>query len=102
MNIVWTKFALNEVREIYTYYKFRTSVRIAKNIKKQIFSSIKNLSKYSRQGEEEKLLAHKKGEYRYILAGNYKVIYTVVKNEIFIMNLFDCRRNPEIIKNKTM
>ena len=98
MNIIWTHEALEETKSIYQYYKLKASIIIAKNIKSKIFSSVKNLSKQGRKGQIEELLLHKKDEYRYLVAGNYKVIYKVTEKEIYIMKVFDCRQNPEKIK----
>ena len=98
MNIIWTHEALEETKLIYQYYKLKVSVRLAKNIKSKIFSSVKNLQKQVRKGQIEELLLHKKGEYRYLVAGNYKVIYKITEKEIYIMKVFDCRQNPEKLK----
>ena len=95
MNIIWTREALEETKLIYEYYKLEVSLKVAKSIKSKIFSSVKNLHKQPRKGQTEELLSHKKGEYRYLVASNYKVIYKVAEKEIFIMKVFDCRRNPE-------
>jgi len=95
MNIIWTREALQETKLIYEYYKLRVSVKVAKNIKNNIFSSVKNLQKQPGKGQVEELLLHKDGEYRYLVTSNYKVIYKVTEKEIFIMKVFDCRRNPE-------
>jgi plasmid stabilization system protein ParE len=99
MEIIWTREALEETKSIYKYYKLKASLRVARNIKNRIFSSIKNLSKQVRKGQIEELLLHKKGEYRYLVTGNYKVIYKITEKEIYIMKVFDCRQNPEKIKS---
>ena len=98
MNIIWTHEALEETKLIYQYYKLKVSVRLAKNIKSKIFSSVKNLQKQVRKGQIEELLLHKKGEYRYLITGNYKVIYKITEKAIYIMTVFDCRQNPEKLK----
>ncbi|MFH1005421.1 MAG: type II toxin-antitoxin system RelE/ParE family toxin [Bacteroidota bacterium] len=99
MEVIWTKEALVDVKEIYNYYKYNASIRIAKNLKNKILFSTKTLNKQARQGQAEELLKHKNEEYRYLVTGNYKVIYKITdKNEIFIMKVFDCKRNPEIIR----
>lgn len=98
MKVIWTKEALQETKTIYNYYKFRASIKVAKSIRDKIFSSTKNLNKQARKGQAEELLTHKNGEFRYLLTGNYKIIYKIIENEVYIMKVFDCRRNPEIIK----
>lgn len=100
MKVIWTKEALDEIRIIYNYYKLNVSIRIATNIKNKILSSTRNLIKLPRRGQAEELLKHKKEEFRYLVTGKYKVIYKITaEKKIFIMKVFDCRRNPEIIKS---
>lgn len=99
MKVIWTNEALSETKLIYKYYKLKASIKVAESIKIQILSSTKNLNKQARKGQIEDLLTHKDGEFRYLLAGNYKVIYKIIEKEVFIMKVFDCRRNPKIIKN---
>ncbi len=99
MEIVWTREALEETKSIYKYYKLKASLRVAKNIKNKIFSTVKGLSKQVRKGQIEELLSHKKGEYRYLVAGNYKVIYKITEKAIYILKVFDCRQNPEKLKS---
>ncbi len=100
MKIIWTKEAIVDTKEIYNFYKCKASIKVAKNLKNKILSSTKSLNKQARQGQAEELLKHKNEEYRYLVTGNYKVIYKITnKNELFIMKVFDCRRNPEILKN---
>jgi len=98
MKIIWTHEALEETKLIYKYYKLKVSVKVANSIKSKIFSSVKNLHKHVRKGQIEELLLHKKEEYRYLVTGNYKVIYKITEKEIYIIKVFDCRRNPEKIK----
>jgi hypothetical protein len=42
---------------------------------------------------EELLLDHPKG-FRYLVEGNYKILYWISENEINIASIFDCRQNP--------
>ena len=97
MNVIWTNEALQETKAIYNYYKFRASIKVAESIKRKILSSTKNLNLHARKGQTEVLLKHKIGEFRYLLAGNYKVIYKIVEKDVYIMKVFDCRRNPDLI-----
>lgn len=97
MTVIWTQEALQELKIIYEYYKISVSVKIAKSIKDKIFASTKNLSKHVRKGQLEELLTYKPEEYRYLLMGYYKIVYKIGKEKVYIMKVFDCRRNPQII-----
>ena len=98
MKVIWTNEALQETKLIYNYYKCKVSIKVAKSIRSKILSSVKNLDKQARKGQTEELLTHKNEEFRYLLTGNYKVIYKIIEKEVYVMKVFDCRRNPEIIK----
>jgi toxin ParE1/3/4 len=98
MKIIWTHEALIETKLIYNYYKLRASLRVAKSIKNKLFSSVKNLQSHPRKGQIEDLLLHKKGEFRYLITGNFKMIYKITEKEIYIIKVFDSRQNPEKIK----
>ncbi len=99
MKVIWTNEALKETKLIYNYYKLRVSIKVAESIKNKILSFAKTLNKQARKGQLEELLVHKNEEFRYLLIGNYKIIYKIIEKEVFIMKVFDCRRNPKIIKN---
>ncbi|MEI7503402.1 MAG: hypothetical protein WCJ61_08955, partial [Paludibacter sp.] len=43
MKVFWTKFALDSLKEIFTYYKDNVSVTIANNIKNSILLSTRQL-----------------------------------------------------------
>jgi plasmid stabilization system protein ParE len=97
MKIIWTEFAISELKSIYDYYKWNVGITIAKKIKTQIFASAKQLTKFPESGQiEENLL--RLGEFRYLVSGNYKIIYKQVTENIFITDIFDCRQNPKIMK----
>jgi toxin ParE1/3/4 len=45
------------------------------------------------------MLSERKFEYRYLVQGNYKIIYRIEGNYIRIAVVFDTRQNPEKLKN---
>ena len=46
----------------------------------------------------ESQLKNRKKKYRYLLEGNYKIIYSVEGILATISSVFDCRQNPKKIK----
>jgi len=54
-----------------------------------------SLSKQPRKGQRELLLADRHKEYRYIVEGNYKIIYWVDLATVHIAAVFDSRQNPD-------
>ena len=98
MTVIWTIPAKYRLKEIYLYYKHTASVTIAKNLIKKIFETTRSLPPNPKMGSVEGLLKHKKEEYRYLVKGNYKILYKMKGEEIFITDIFDCRQNPEKMK----
>jgi len=37
-------------------------------------------------------------KYRHLIEGNYKILYSVSENAIFINRVFDCRKDPNKLK----
>ena len=47
------------------------------------------------RGAIEPMLAHREGEYRYLIEGNYKIIYRIADSEtVLVVNIFDTRQDP--------
>jgi hypothetical protein len=50
-------------------------------------------------GTVEPLLWEFAEEYRYLVVGNYKLVYYIdCETAIYIVAVFDCRQNPEKLK----
>ncbi len=96
--IIWTNFAISELKSIYIYYRMVANEAIADKIRKSIFNSTKPLLKHPFIGVIEENLIELKQEHRYLISGNYKIIDRVVNTEIYITDVFDCRQNPQKMK----
>ena len=94
MKIIWTDFASNTLSEIYTYYKEVAGENVAKKIKTNIFSTTRQLEKHPYSGQIEKTLEKLEEGHRYLVDGNFKIIYKEVKEGILITDVFDTRQDP--------
>jgi len=101
MKVFWTKFALDKLHDIYDYYKVNVSVLIANNIKESILFSTHQLELQPLSGTPEVLLQHLNQGHRYIIRGNYKIIYKIQTKKIYITDVFDTRQNPIKIYQNT-
>ena len=98
--IIWTNFAISELKNIFLYYRIVANDKVADKIRKSIFDATRPLTKEPLIGQiEENLLDLKQG-HRYLVEGNYKIIYRLVGNDIYITDIFDCRQNPQKIKRR--
>lgn len=83
------------------YYSEKASLRVAYNLIDEIIETSIELSKYPFVGPKEVLLTGRIQEFRYLVCKSYKLIYWVNqdKRRIEIVNVFDCRQNPQKIND---
>lgn len=95
MKIEFTDFAKAELQNIYDYYSSVASDEIALKVIDRILDEVENLERLPNIGSKELLLEELKNNHRYIVCGNYKIIFHERAKVIYITDIFDCRQNPE-------
>jgi toxin ParE1/3/4 len=95
--IYWTDSAKSRLRDIYTFYKLVAGVQVAQNIKSRIFEKAQLLSENPQLGSIELGLDYLGLGHRYLVSGNFKIIYLLQGSNVFITDVFDTRQNPETI-----
>ncbi|HKR04764.1 MAG TPA: type II toxin-antitoxin system RelE/ParE family toxin [Bacteroidia bacterium] len=98
MKITLTDFAKRQVHAIYSYYKETASVPVAKKIKKEIDETIFQLKDFPESGQVEEAMNRFGKKYRRLISGNYKIIYRIEENKIYVTDVFDSRQDPSKIK----
>ena len=93
MKVIWTDFASNSLFEIYQYYKEVANDSVAQRIKFKIFRATRQLIKHPLSGQIETNLQRPGEDHRYLIEGNYKIIYKRVKEGILITDVFDTRQD---------
>ena len=101
MKVIWTDFASNSLFEIYKYYKEVANENVAQKIKFRIFTATRQLIKHPLSGQIETNLQRLREDNRYLIEGNYKIIYKRVKEGILITDVFDTRQDPVKIFKST-
>jgi len=96
LKVIWSDFAEKQLDLIYEYYLLKISVATAKKIAQNILSQTEILKDNPYLGQRENLLLNRKIEYHYLIYTNYKIIYSVDKQNGFvkIADIFDSRQNP--------
>jgi toxin ParE1/3/4 len=102
LTVYWTQFAEDKLSKVYSYYKEKAGNRIAQELVKGIVEKSLLLEENPQIGQIEPLLLNRPFEFRYLIHKSFKLIYRIDKkqNRIEIVNLFDCRLNPEKLKEK--
>jgi plasmid stabilization system protein ParE len=75
MKIIWSDFASQMLKEIFVYYKENASTSVAKNIRNDIFKTTNKLQYHPQLGQIELNLIQLKEGHRYLVEGNYKIVY---------------------------
>ena len=96
MRILWSDLAKAQLNEIYRYYKEVAGVKVARSIKNKIIKKPSLLIKQPEMGqlEDNPMVAYR--GYRYLVEGNYKIVYKIYDEDkgILISTVFDTRQNP--------
>ncbi len=99
MNIIWSGLSRNQLQEIHDYYSLKVHSKLALTIIERIIKDAERLIDSPFIGQHEELLSDRPQEFRYLLSGNYKIIYWVDDEKIRIASVFDTRQNPEKMKS---
>ncbi|HLP18645.1 MAG TPA: type II toxin-antitoxin system RelE/ParE family toxin [Chitinophagales bacterium] len=95
MKLVITQPAQWHLKELHDYYKYKVSQRVADRIKDGIINKLKFIADHPLVGQYEPTLATLGLGHRRFVEGNYKIVYRIVDNTIFVTDVFDARQNPE-------
>jgi len=98
--IIWSDQAEIELDKVFEYYSEFASVRVAKDLLKEIIEEPNRLILSPEISQREDLLLDREDEYRYLICRNYKLIYSIdtKAKRIKIADVFDTRQNPSKIK----
>lgn len=93
MKIVFTARAEKDLENIYSYL-FEVAPHVADKIVLAIISKTEQLITHPISAPEEPFLKSWGFNYRFLVEGNYKIIYTVSADIIYIIQVFDARQDP--------
>ena len=97
MVVEWSERASMRLGEIFEYLEKEASKRTARKIVNQIYSCADIPIKNPLAGPREESLTNRDREFRYLVQGNYKIIYQVDLERVVVSTVFDCRQDPERI-----
>jgi toxin ParE1/3/4 len=102
MSVFLTEPAEQYLKGIYKYYEFNVSAEVAQKITDKIFTRIESLEIFAERGRIEPNLKIFNQKHRFVLQGNYKIIYRIEDDHVYVTDIFDTRQNPEkvIKRNK--
>lgn len=89
LKVFWANKSKEQLKAIYNYYK-AVSPQGAKNVKEDILKAGRELV-FAKQYQEDEI----DPEFRRIIVRHYKLVYTVKEDTIWILRIFDTRKNPQ-------
>ena len=91
VQVVWTEESLSDLEVIYDFVA-EQSLKSAKKIIRKILSRTRQLETFPHSGSPQKTNIEAIKEYRYLLEGNYKIIYSLKDNELYVEAIIDTRQ----------
>lgn len=98
VRVFWTENARSDLKEIFVLYKEVAGINIAQKLVLRIIDRTIQLENNPLSGPQEPLLTERKKDYRYLIEGNYKIIYWIENNFAKIATIFDCRQDPSKLR----
>ncbi len=93
MKVIWSKAALKDLKDVYDFIA-ESSEHYAVEIANNIYLRSNQLSNFPYSGPEQHFRKRRRKEYRYLVEGNCKIIYSVEKDTVIIEAVFDTRQSP--------
>ena len=102
MEIVWYYEALDDLEVILCYIETQFSMKEARLFRQQVVHVIRNLCEFPFLGKVEPLLEDfEEMELRSIPVDRLcKLVYAVMSDRVFIIALWDTRRNPKTLEHE--
>ncbi|MBL7845520.1 MAG: type II toxin-antitoxin system RelE/ParE family toxin [Cyclobacteriaceae bacterium] len=94
--VIWTEEAFVDLECIHEFIA-QHSANDALQIIQNILSRTRQLEEFPQSGAIEQTLVKRNQEYRYLVEGNYKIIYSYHTQiqTVYIKVIFDTRSDPE-------
>jgi len=99
LKLLFAPEALEDMETIFQYYVAQNET-YAVELYNQIIEEAEQLQYFPQMAQKEELLMEYKEEYRsLVVQTKYKLVYFVENETVNIVAVFDCRQNPEKLKN---
>ncbi|MCK9270299.1 MAG: type II toxin-antitoxin system RelE/ParE family toxin [Bacteroidales bacterium] len=99
MKLVYTEQALFSLEESLDLIAPKVSHEKIISTRNEILDAADSLILHPFQGQKETLLEDLGLGHRRLIVGHYKIIYRIIKEYIFITDIFDSRQDPDKMKS---
>lgn len=94
MKLVYTEQAIISLQEIMDFLSPDVTAKKINEIRDTILAKADKLLENPHIGQVEEYLEHLGKSHRRVIEGNYKIIYRIVGDYIYITDIFDSRQDP--------
>ncbi len=94
MKVKFTPLAADRLRYIYEYFKDKKQGKYGRQLRAKIIEKALKLKDFPNLGQLEENLANLELGHRYLIEGDYKIIYRQIGNDIWVTDIFDTRQDP--------
>ena len=98
MKLFYTNQAIESLNEALSFIATKVTDNKLLEIRTQILDKADTLLLQPYQGQVEPYLVHLNLEHRRLIEGNYKIIYRIVGETIYVTDVFDTRQEPSKMK----
>jgi len=100
MKVVLTDQSLERLENSLQFYLEELQIPKTKvvEVKNRLLKSARSLSERPYKGQYEPYLAKLKQGHRRLIEGNFKIVYRVEGNIIYVVDFFDSRDDPKKMK----
>ncbi len=100
MKIIWLPLARLDLENIFTFQSSKSEIS-AINLFNDILDAIEPLRQFPQMAQIEPALSPSIPIYRsLVVKKNYKIIYYIELETIYISAIWDCRKNPEKLQKR--
>ncbi|MDO8965979.1 type II toxin-antitoxin system RelE/ParE family toxin [Algoriphagus sp.] len=96
--VVWTEFAENQLDDIFEYFLAVSGFDPAQKLVQKLIIATKVLELQPEVGQIEQALLNRKEQVRYLVEGNFKILYFLRDGMVIISDVFDTRQSPKRLK----
>lgn len=95
IQVIWTDESLSDLEVIYEFIE-EQSPKSAKKVIQSILSRTRQLEVFPQSGSPQQTNLVINREYRYLVEGNYKIIYSLDEKALYVEAVIDTRKNPNM------
>ncbi|MEQ9422855.1 MAG: type II toxin-antitoxin system RelE/ParE family toxin [Cyclobacteriaceae bacterium] len=96
-HVIWTDESFSDLEVIFDFLAEK-SLSAANKMVAKILSRTRQLEQFPESGSRLSLPQIDENKYRFLVEGNYKIVYSNYPGKVIINTIIDSRRNPELFK----